>query len=177
LVQPSVLNLLFLDIASDFLRVPAYRIHEEAPRPEVLPHVIALPLQYVPRYVDRTLSLQIAHHAGNSQLRWNTDQHMHVIGQDMSFLDHTLFLLGQPVEHRPKLFAHHPEERPAAILRDKYDMVFALPFCMTQTSVFFHGSCVVVRFGRLTTAHHGRLHDKSNSESLPGRAGGTPIGN
>jgi hypothetical protein len=37
-----------------------------------------------------------------------------------------------------------------ADIRDEYDVVFALPFCMIELLVVFHGSFVIVCFERLT---------------------------
>src|SRR6266436_9313775 len=49
------------------------------------------------------------------------------------------------------------------------------PFCMTKTSVVFHGSFGFVALVGSQTHRTGRLLYKSNSGSLPGTAGGSPI--
>ncbi len=77
--------------------------------------------------------------------------HVDVIGHQMPLLDPAAFLFGQSVKHPAKLPTHHAKQRSAPILRDEYDVLFALPFSVTQTLVVLHGSCLVVRFGRLTT--------------------------
>ena len=79
-VESPVFGFLVLDVAPDFLRVPAHRVHEEAPRPQMLPGVVAFPLQTVACDVDRALALQVAHHAGDRQLRRNADKHVDVVG-------------------------------------------------------------------------------------------------
>ncbi len=75
-----------------------------------------------------------------------------------------------------KVSLDHLVELPPPVFRYKYDMIFALPFCMVQTPVVFHVSFGVVALSGSHTKRTGKLHDKSNSESLPGKAGGFPIG-
>ena len=153
------------------------RVHEKAARPEVLPGIVALPFEEVPCDMDRALALEVAHHAGNRQLWRNVDQHVDMIGQQVSLLDPTAFLFGQPMKHPAKFSTHDAKERSTPILRDKYDVVFALPFGVTQTAIVLHGiwvGCAALVGSQLTP--RGGLPDKSNSESLPGKAGGTPIG-
>ena len=142
-----------------------------------MPGVVAFSFQTVARHVDRALALQIPHHAGNCQLRWNIDQHVHVIDQHVPLLDPAALLLGQPVKHPAKFPPHDAKKRLPTVLRDKYNVVFALPFCVTQTLVVLHGSCGSLCALDGSQPHsHGGLPEKSNSESLPRRAGGFPIG-
>lgn len=171
-MESSILCLLLLDVASDPFRISSHCIDEKPSRPQVLPSVIAFPFQYMPRHVDRTLALQIPHYARHRQLRRNAHQHVHVIWQYMPLFYHAVFLFGQTPEYRPQLPPHHSEKASPSVFRDKYDMVFALPFCMTLASVVLHGFCVLCALVGSLHPFPGGLHDKSNSESLPGIAGG-----
>ena len=138
--------------------------------------VVAFALQAMSRDVDRALALEVANDAGNRQLRRNAHQHVDMVGQNMPLFDVAFLLLGQTPEHRAKLPAHHSKERSPSVFRNEDNVVFALPFGVTQTAIIFHGSCVgcAALVGSQLTPRGGLL-DKSNSESLPGKAGGTPI--
>ena len=57
----------------------------------------------------------------------------------MLLLDSASFLFGQSVKHISKLSSNNAKQRLSSVLRNKYDMVFALPFCVTETLVVFHG--------------------------------------
>ena len=175
LVKPPVGGLLLLDVLPDFFGVPADRVHEVAACPQVLAGVVALVLQEVPGDMDGALAFDKADHRRNRQLGRHVDEHVHMAGQNVALLDATLFLLGQRSKHGAESLAHDAKERSSPVLGDKHDVVFALPFAVTQTAVVFHGFLWVVRFGRLTAPPHGRPLEKSNFESRPGRAGGTPI--
>ena len=72
-----------------YLCVPSYCGYEVSPRPEVLAYKISLLLSVYTRQVDRTLSLDKSDHLRHCVLRWDRDQHMHVIRQKMTFLDPT----------------------------------------------------------------------------------------
>ncbi len=81
------------------------------------------------------------------------------------------------MKHFPKLSAHYAKKRSSSVLRNKYYVVFALPFCVTETLVVLHGVYLGLFALVGSQPHsHGGLHYKSNSESLPGRAGGSPMG-
>ena len=104
----------------------------------------------MPGDMNRALSFDVAYHARHRDLRRHIQKHVHMVRHDMPFLYPTLFVPGQIVECSPQSSAYVPVERSAPIFRDEYDVVFALPFCMIQFLVVFHGSFVLVCFERLT---------------------------
>lgn len=57
----------------------------------------------------------------------NRDQHVHVVGQQVSFLDAALLLLGQPLEHFAQMAPQLNIQRFAAKLGYKHYVVLALP--------------------------------------------------
>ncbi len=69
----------------------------------MLPGVVALPLQEMPRHMDRALPLQISHYARYRQFRRYAHEHMDVVGHHVSFLNLAALLFRQPAEHLPKL--------------------------------------------------------------------------
>jgi hypothetical protein len=99
----------------------------------------------------------------------------HVIRHDMPFFYPTFFMLRQSVKHLSQMFPYYSIQLPFPVLRNKYYVIFALPFCMTKTSAVFHGSFGFVALVGSQTHRTGRLLYKSNFRSLPGIAGGSPI--
>ena len=150
-------------------------VSTKKPGPNPLPSVISLSPQKVPRHVNRTLALDVSHHARYRQFRRHIDQHVHVIRHDMPFFYPTFFMLRQSVKHLSQMFPYYSIQLPFPVLRNKYYVIFALPFCMTKTSVVFHGSFGFVALVGSQTHRTGRLLYKSNFRSLPGIAGGSPI--
>src|SRR4029077_7520836 len=75
----------------------------------------------------------------------------------------------------PSVISYYSIQLPFSVLRNKYYVIFALPFCMTKISVVFHGSFGFVALVGSQTHRTGRLLYKSNFRSLPGIAGGSPI--
>ena len=75
----------------------------------------------------------------------------------------------------PSVISYYSIQLPFPVLRNKYYVIFALPFCMTKTSVVFYGSFGFVALVGSQTHRTGRLLYKSNFRSLPGIAGGSPI--
>ena len=69
---------------------------------------------------------------------------MHVIRRQMSFLDPTLLLLGQPAKYLCMLFSQFPVQRLPSTLRNRHQVEFALPRRVTQTQqiLFFRLSAV-----------------------------------
>ena len=71
LIEPLVLLLLMTDVRPDHLFVSTDGRDEVPPRPEMLPDEVLPPLPAYPRYVDRTLALDVTHHLRNGTLRRN----------------------------------------------------------------------------------------------------------
>src|SRR5574341_105283 len=127
LIEPDVLLLLPLDVLADQRLVPADGRHKVPTRPEMLPHEVPLPLAVHPGQVDRALPLDEPDHLRHRVLRWNRDQHVHVIGQQVSFFDPTLLLGGQLPEHVPQVPPQLRIQRLAPVLRDEHHVILAVP--------------------------------------------------
>ncbi len=81
------------------------------------------------------------------------------------------------MEYIAELSPHNAIKRFSTLLGNEDDMIFALPSTVAQALiVVFHWISDGCGFERLTTSANGRLRYKSNFDSLPGRAGGFPIG-
>ena len=117
------------------------------------------------------LPLEVAEHLRNRVLRRNAQQHVDMIGHQVPFLDSTLLLPRQLVEHLPQVPAQLSVERLAAIFRNEHNMVFAPPFGVIQTLVVhWQFSFRLALSGPPNRTK--RLPELSNSRSLPGKAGG-----
>jgi len=99
---------LVLDVIADRSLIAPDRAHKISARLEALTHEIAFALAINSRKMDRALALDISHHAGNRIFRWNQQKHMHMIGQQVSFLDFGLFLRRK----LPKNFTRRLTEAP-----------------------------------------------------------------
>lgn len=61
----------------------------------------------------------------------NRDQHMHVIGHNMPFLNSTLLLFRQTPEHIAETCSYLPEDRLLAVFRGENKVILTLPTTMT----------------------------------------------
>ena len=106
------------------------------------------------------------------------DQHAqrHVIRHQVAFNALALFLFRQLVQNRPQLPTNLPVQRLAAIFRDKYHLVFAIPLRV--------GQALVITFPENSPLHwlikppEASLLDSRNAQSLSGRTsrtGGLPF--
>ena len=93
LIEALILFLLLSDVATDYLGIAVYGIHKVTARPQLLPCVVAFPLEKMPGHVDGALAFDEANHTGNRHLGRNADQHVNMIGKDMPLLNLTLLLL------------------------------------------------------------------------------------
>ena len=84
-----------------------------------------------PGDVNGALALQEPDHLRYRVFRRYRDQHVHVVGEQVAFLDAALLLLGELSEHRPKVAPQLGVQRLAAVLRNEDDVVLALPSTVT----------------------------------------------
>src|SRR5215469_682208 len=127
LFQPLILLLLVADVRPYRLLIPTDRVDEVPPGPEVLSHEVALPFPVNPGEMDRALTLDEPDHLRHRVLRWDRDQHMHMIGHQVPFLDLRLLLRGRLVEHLAEMPAQLQIQSLPSTLRNEDDVVFALP--------------------------------------------------
>ena len=78
--------------SQDHLFVSSDSGYEIPPSPEMLADEIPLLLSVDPCQVYRTLALDVSDHLRHRVFRWDRDHHMHMISQQMPFLDLALLL-------------------------------------------------------------------------------------
>ncbi len=110
--------------------VSPHRGRRAASRPEVVPNKVPAPLAEVARDMDRALPLDVPDHLRHRVLRWNRDQHMDMIGHQVTLFDLALLLPGQPTEDLPQVLPERPVQDLPAVLRNEDHMVFTLPFAV-----------------------------------------------
>src|SRR6185503_7677152 len=137
LLEPLILLLLVADVGPYRRLVPPDR--DEVPSgPEVLPDEVALPFPVDTGEMDGALALDEPDHLRHRILRWDRDQHVHVIGHQVPFLDLRLLLRGQLAEHLAEVPAKLQVQRLCSTLRDEDDVVFAVPRCVASGLVLVH---------------------------------------
>src|SRR5271169_1395266 len=77
--------------------------------------------------MDRALAFDVSDHLRHRILRWNGKQHMHVIWQQMPFLDLRLLLRRELTEDFPKMPPQFLIQHLTTALWNKHNMIFALP--------------------------------------------------
>ena len=138
LLQPLILLLLVADVRPYRRLVPTDCVDEVPPRPEVLPDEVALPFPVDTREADCALAVDETDHLGHRILRRDRDQHVHMIGHQVPFLDLRLLLRGQLAEHLAEVPAKLQVQRLCSTLRDEDDVVFAVPRCVASGLVLVH---------------------------------------
>jgi hypothetical protein len=152
--------------------------HEVPARPKVLPDEVPPTLSVDPRQMDRALPLDEPDHLRHRVIGRDRDQHMHVIRQQVPFLDPTLFLLRQLPEHLPQVLPQPAIQRPPAAFRYEHHVVLAVPHRVVQDSPVCPSGPFLSCAWRLTreVSSVGTLRQTSNDDCLPGKAGGSPHG-
>src|SRR5262245_20795822 len=130
LIEALILLLLVADVGPYRRLIPADRVDEVPPGPEMLPDEVAPPFPVNTGEVDGAFALDEPDHLRHRILRWNRDQHVHMIGHQVPFLDLRLLLLGQLAEHLTEVPAKLQVQRLSSTLQDEDDVVFALPRCV-----------------------------------------------
>ncbi len=92
LIEAAILRLLLLDVFADAGFISEYGRDVFAPRPEVLAQEVLPTAELCSGDVDGTLPLQEPYHLGHGLLRGNREQHVHVVGEEVPLLHHTLLL-------------------------------------------------------------------------------------
>lgn len=105
-------------------------------------------------------------------LWWYRYQHVYVVGQQMPLLHLTFLRPRQYSKHVPELLAKSPEKHLPSIFRYEPHVEIAFPYALAQRSVVVHLNSFRVAWAAHDLEFTGRLLELSNSESLPGTAGG-----
>src|SRR5207253_1455292 len=101
--------ILLADIATDSFQFKSDSRDGVTTSPEMLPREVALSALQAGDG-NRALALEKTDDRGDSELWWNLDHHMDVVGHQMSFDDPTLFLPRQLVKDVFELAANLPIE-------------------------------------------------------------------
>src|SRR5664280_1233119 len=175
LIQALVLFLLRADVLSNQRLVPPHRGHEVSARPETLPHKILLPSSVHSRQVNRTLPFDKPDHLRHGVLGRDRNHHVHVIRQQMPFLNPAFLLLRQFAEHFSHILPQVPIQRLPATLGINTTWYLHSHFEWLKLSYSSIQFLLCVCFAAHARSFLDGLPYLSNFACLPGRAGGTPI--
>ena len=78
--------------------------------------------------MNRTLPFYVPHHLRDGVLRRDRHQNVNMVGQQVPFLNLALPLSREPSEDLSQMLPQRPVEHLLAVLRDKDDVIFTLPF-------------------------------------------------
>jgi hypothetical protein len=124
--------------------------------------------------VDRALPLDEPDHLQHRILRRYRNQHVHVVRQQMPFLDPAFLLPGQLPDDLPQLPSQLPIQRLPTAYRDEHDVVLAVPNGVIQTP-----ECVLVVRPPVCLAAYGRQYSpwthsltRQTSTATPAEPGG-----
>src|SRR6516164_9210259 len=125
----SIRGFLFADVLADLLQLKSDRGHGVSTGPEMLAREIPL-FAAQSGHRNSALPLEESDHRSHRMLGGNCDAHMHVVQQQMPFVNLALFLPGQRVENRPEVRTEFRKQHLPPPLGDKHHMVFAVPLRM-----------------------------------------------
>ena len=130
LVEPSVLGLLLFDVFTDRLLVSSYRGYELPSGPEIVAGEVFPFAEEAPCDVDGTFALDETNHLRHAILGRNTDQHVHMVYHKVALQYPALPLHGELPENLAQMLSELLIERLPSVLRNPYDMVLAVPYCV-----------------------------------------------
>jgi len=142
-----ILLVLFFDVCPDHLFVESYRGHKVTSRPEILSSEILGLSGKSSGYRYRTFPFDISNHIRYRVFRRNAYADMNAIGHQMPFHDLTLLLFRQLAQYLPKILSNRSKYHFLSPLRYKDNVIFAIPFRMKKTLVFFH--LILLTFDRV----------------------------
>ena len=164
--QPQLLVALFFgflvtDIFNNGRFIQSHCGHKVTPSPEVLTDEIPLLSHKKPRDHDRALAFQIPHHIGYRILRRYSQAHMHMIRPQMPLDNFRLFMSSQFVKHLAEHFPDLTIDHFLSPFGNENNVIFAIPFGMTQTSILCHGGFTSVVEGTVENPT-----DRRNGQTL-----------
>ena len=128
---------MFLNVLSDDILIDAYRTHVLSPRPQGPPSP-RLHWREPVKDHQGTFPFEVAHKLGYTQLRRDFHVDLYVIHTDTAFHPFHTLVLTEPSQYFPNFLANLCEESLAAIFRDKYDRITAIPTGVGQ-AIGTHG--------------------------------------
>ena len=143
----SIFFVLISDISPDHLLIESNRGHKVSSGPEIFACEILGLSGKSSRYRYRTLPFDIANHIRYRVLRRYADADMHMIQHQMPFHNLTFLLCLQLAQYLSKMLADRPKYHFLSPLWYKYHVIFAVPFRMAKTLVFFH--LILLTFDRV----------------------------
>ena len=133
-----VFFVLISDVSSDHLLIESNRGHKVTSGPKILTcEIPGLPGKSS-CYRNRTLPFNIDNRIRYRLFWQNADANMHVIRHQMPFHNLAFLLCRQLAQYPAKMLTDRSKYHLLSSLRDKYHVIFAIPFRMTKTLVLFH---------------------------------------
>jgi hypothetical protein len=132
----------------DLIRHIATRPYPVPSAPQVLPPVPLLQTHKFTQKLVRTLTLQVLHRSRHRYMRRYPDQQMHMIPIHRPRIDRHLQAPRYIPQQFPRSKPHIPGQDRIPVLRDPYQMIFAVPHCVAATFIVLHasyGSSSVIR--------------------------------
>lgn len=126
------------DIFSNPFFVPTDRAHTISARPKTPSEQCPFRLQHLPVNSYRALSLQKPNRMGDTVLRRNTQQHVHVIRHHLPFQQFDPPLPTKLPDDLSNLLPDSPVQNFPSVFRDDHHMILAFPLYMCFTSIIFH---------------------------------------
>ena len=133
LVVNNIRFFVFLNVLFDDILIDAYRTHVISRRPQVPPSP-RLHLRKPIQDHQGTFPFEVTHKLGYTQLRRDFHVDLYVIHTDTAFHPFHTLVLTEPPQYFPYFLANPCEESLAAIFRDKYDRIAAIPTGVGQTN-------------------------------------------
>ena len=115
------------DVLANLRFVSTHRGHEVATCPKRVTREVPLSIRITTRDVDRALPFDEPDHLRNGVLRWDLDQHMNVIGHQMTLHDPTVLLSRQFMHDISQILADLAKDRLLPVLRNENDMKLTFP--------------------------------------------------
>lgn len=134
----SIFLVLISDVCPDHLFVESNRGYKITSRPEILSDEIPGFPGESSRYRYCTLPFDIPDYIRYRVLRRNANADMHVIRHQVPFYYLTFFLFRQLPQYLAEMFADRSKYHLLPPLRDKDNVIFAIPLRMTKTLILFH---------------------------------------
>src|SRR2546428_12484991 len=104
----------------------------------MVPRIVLASSHERPCNVDGRFPLDEAHDLGHRVLRGNREEHVHVIRHQVPLFNATFLLFGQRAKDFSQMAPQFVVERFPTILRDKHDMILAVPLGMAESFTVWH---------------------------------------
>ena len=135
----GLLRFLILDVfLPHFIRDVPARCHPVAPAPQGLTPVARAQGRKLREHPMRAFPLQILHRLRYRHMRRYPDEHMHMIPVDRPSVDRHLQTARYLPQQLPRSLPHISHQHRIAVLRNPYQVIFAVPDRMATALVILH---------------------------------------